>query len=69
MSDDTRPGDLPRAPLLTADEVMQILKINRKMLRRLRREGVLRAVVLGPRTLRYLPSEVDALIPALQEAR
>ena len=69
MSDDTRPGDPCRAPLLTGDEVMRLLRISRKKLRQLRREGKLRAVVVGPRTLRYCWSDVDALIAALREER
>ena len=69
---DARPHPAQRSaprPLLTGDEVMKLLRINRKVLRRLRRQGVLRAVVVGPRTLRYRLSEVDALIAALQEER
>ena len=62
MSDDTRPGDPCRAPLLTPDEVMRLLRISRKVLRRLRREGKLRAIVMGPRTIRYCRFDVDALM-------
>ena len=43
-------GDAPRAPLLTGADVMRTLAISRKTLRRLRRDGLLPAVVLGPRT-------------------
>ncbi len=57
----------PAAPairdrLLTTDEVCRLLAISRSTLHQLRRRGVIEAVIVGTRTVRFRASDIERLI-------
>lgn len=53
---------MPNQPLMTPEEVRSLLNISDDALRKLIRDGKLRATVLGPRLTRIYRNSVEELI-------
>lgn len=51
-----------KQPLVRVQEACALLSVNEKTLRNMIRRGTLEAVVLGPKTTRFHPAAIEALV-------